>query len=607
MAEPQPSRPTAPETNNHHQHQHQRQRHQNYNRSGTIRGGDGKVTLEPGSVVFRMLCHVNTAGGVIGNSGSLVKQLENQTGCKIRFEESLPKCHERVINITGEAAIDKKITLKFEELGSEEELDYEVEVSAAQEGLMRVFERVLEVEGNGNGVVGCRLLAANGQIGGVMGRGGSIVDGIRRNSGARIRVLKREQIPACATPEEELIQIMGDVMAVKKALVAVSHCLQACITGERSNSSPQGALQDAHSDIPPKDNHTPPSFPGSDNNSVGLSLSEDIDKIMNLHEENAERRVVFRLLCSHGSAGGIIGKGAIIVKALEKETGASIKFSSPVAGSRERVVTISSFESQNPLYSSAQLAIARVFARSVEVGVDQGFIAGWGEGQTVTAKILVAPDQMNCLIDSEGRIASDISATSGVEIQLLGTNCVPNSGAENDEVVQVAGEYENVERALFQITGRLRDHFFFSTTPEEADPRNSSNPYSADEFNRPGFRRKVGGPHKPSLQGKQFKDMRKTRTLGDSEWGLSGGAPGQQSLDAEAVTYKTIEVLVPEKDFGSVYGENGSNLARLKEISGATILLEDPSPGKCDGKVIISGTPERIQIAQSLLQAFMLA
>ena len=68
---------------------------------------------------------------------------------------------------------------------------------------------------------------------------------------------------------------------------------------------------------------------------------------------------------------------------------------------------------------------------------------------------------------------------------------------------QVAGEYENVERALFQITGRLRDHFFFSTTPEEADPRNSSNPYSADEFNRPGFRRKVGGPHKPSLQGKQ--------------------------------------------------------------------------------------------------------
>ena len=89
------------------------------------------------------------------------------------------------------------------------------------------------------------------------------------------------------------------------------------------------------------------------------------------------------------------------------------------------------------MYSSAQLAIARVFARSVEVGVDQGFIAGWGEGQTVTAKILVAPDQMNCLIDSEGSIASDISATSGVEIQLLGTNCVPNSGAENDEVVQV--------------------------------------------------------------------------------------------------------------------------------------------------------------------------
>ena len=50
-----------------------------------------------------------------------------------------------------------------------------------------------------------------------------------------------------------------------------------------------------------------------------------------------------------------------------------------------------------------------------------------------------------------------------------------------------------------------------------------------------------------------------------------------------------------------------SLLHGVDQISGATILLEDPSPGKCDGKVIISGTPERIQIAQSLLQAFMLA
>lgn len=89
------------------------------------------------------------------------------------------------------------------------------------------------------------------------------------------------------------------------------------------------------------------------------------------------------------------------------------------------------------MYSSAQVATLRVFARSVEVGIDQGFVAGLGDDQTVTARILVTPNQMNCLIDNGGRIASDITAASGVAIQLMGPNPVPNSGAENDEILQV--------------------------------------------------------------------------------------------------------------------------------------------------------------------------
>lgn len=41
------------------------------------------------------------------------------------------------------------------------------------------------------------------------------------------------------------------------------------------------------------------------------------------------------------------------------------------------------------------------------------------------------------------------------------------------------------------------------------------------------------------------------------------------------------------------------------QISGATVIPKDPCPGESSGKVIISGTPERIQIAQSLLHAFI--
>lgn len=82
-----------------------------------------------------------------------------------------------------------------------------MEVSRAQEGLIRVYERVLQVEGNEGGAVGCRLLAIKSQIGALMGKGGAIVDGIRKSTGAKIKVLKKDQLPACAVPEEELIQV----------------------------------------------------------------------------------------------------------------------------------------------------------------------------------------------------------------------------------------------------------------------------------------------------------------------------------------------------------------------------------------------------------------
>lgn len=88
------------------------------------------------------------------------------------------------------------------------------------------------------------------------------------------------------------------------------------------------------------------------------------------------------------------------------------------------------------MYSAAQTATIRVFARSIEVGVNQGLIAGLSDGEIITARILVAPNQINCLND-RGRIASDISAASGVEIQLMGANPVPNCSSENDKVVQV--------------------------------------------------------------------------------------------------------------------------------------------------------------------------
>nr|GEX65665.1 KH domain-containing protein [Tanacetum cinerariifolium] len=56
-----------------------------------------------------------------------------------------------------------------------------------------------------------------------------------------------------------------------------------------------------------------------------------------------------------------------------------------------------------------------------------------------------------------------------------------------------------------------------------------------------------------------------------------------------------------------VYGEKGSNLTRIRQISGAKVEVHEPDSGTPYYTVVISGTPNEAQSAQSLLQEFILA
>lgn len=59
-----------------------------------------------------------------------------------------------------------------------------------------------------DGLVVCRLLAPSNQVGRVLGRGGKVVEKIRQESMAHVKVFPKDQIPACASPGDELIQVI---------------------------------------------------------------------------------------------------------------------------------------------------------------------------------------------------------------------------------------------------------------------------------------------------------------------------------------------------------------------------------------------------------------
>ncbi|KAK9713178.1 hypothetical protein RND81_06G009100 [Saponaria officinalis] len=85
-----------------------------------------------------------------------------------------------------------------------------------------------------------------------------------------------------------------------------------------------------------------------------------------------------------------------------------------------------------------------------------------------------------------------------------------------------------------------------------------------------------------------------------------GGSNLGSDKKSFTVTNTKLELAVREDLFSAVYGENGNNLARLRQISGAIVEVHDPCAGS-DGKVIISGTHDQTLVAQSLLQAFLMS
>ncbi|KAF5749728.1 KH domain-containing protein [Tripterygium wilfordii] len=460
-----------------------------------------EITVPEGSVSLRIVCHVSIIGGLIGPSGSIIDKLRHDTTCLIRCERLVQGSDHRIIHIVGPGAPERRIELKSAR--DRDEVGEMYMVSTAQEAVIRVLERVWEVEakkeGNG-GVEGggyCGLLANTTQIGAVVGRGGRTIERMRKQSGAEIRILPP---PHCAAKNDELIQITGASVAVKKALIALTGCLQHCPLIDEDRSSLSRPVErtfnenssDPHAEqlFPQLNSFLPPLTRNSVGNASNNHLSSaNVRKERGQEMEGRQREVTFRLLCSNGAAGSIIGKKGSIVRTLQNQTGSSISFAAPMTQSGERVVTISAFENHESLHSAAQNAVVLVFARSVEHGFESK-LSSSTKGFSATARLLVPADQVDCWSSSNSKELREMIEVTGASIQILDGDRVLDCASSNDVVVQISGEYEIVQNALLQVTGRLRDSVFTNEVLEEVKVRS---PYGRERKpSSPGAKKEIG-------------------------------------------------------------------------------------------------------------------
>ncbi|CAL9060218.1 unnamed protein product [Musa banksii] len=613
--------------------------------------------LKPSSVqiVFRILCPGDKSGGVVGKGGAFLRRCREETGARIRVEDPVPGSDERVVVVVAEAQ-----PKRWAEAGGGEA---EADASPAQRALIRVFERILRVDEDGlgegidggggtkekgmHGLVLCRLLAQGNQVGSVLGKGGKVVEKIRQGSGAQVRVFGKDQVPTCASAGDELIHISGSFSSVKKALLSVSSCLQDYQRTEPTSSARTVPLVPmdpyAHWNYLPSPHVSEYHFRGHAPN-PGAEISPSSQRKV---------EVVFRMLCSNDKVWSIIGKGGIVIRTMQNETGASIKIADPVSDSDERVITISAHEISELCRSPAQDAVLRVHSRLSEM---------LDKGSAVAARLLVPSHQIGCLLGKGGAVIAEMRRATGASIRIFLKEQVPRCAQPNDEVVQVTGTFQSVQDALLLITSRIRDIIFpfktyssagigqsahatyempfvLPTARHELTPSGANPPVSISDSadHAVGFHNTLDRQHPVSQSVDQLGvdrgsygnettrpcppatdcaaptltpevvnsgNTRRNQDAGtslDFESGLIGS--GSQ---ANVVRSKTVEVVVPQQYLGFVYGDNGSNLADLREISGAKVAVRDPNPGATEGAVTISGTIEQTRTAQSLLHAFIL-
>lgn len=133
------------------------------------------VSPPPSETVFRIVCPAAKTDDLVALSGDGVKILvDDHAG-------DVSSSGDRTVVIVGD---------------SEQHAKSSSEESAAQIALIRVFERMVEEEDrSSNSTVACRLVAPTFQVGCVLGRGGKIVEKLRQESGAQIRVSPKDQSP----------------------------------------------------------------------------------------------------------------------------------------------------------------------------------------------------------------------------------------------------------------------------------------------------------------------------------------------------------------------------------------------------------------------------
>lgn len=149
-------------------------------------------------LIIRVLCPFDKIGRVIGKGGGTIKSIRQASGARIEVDDSKGDRDECIITVIAtESPDDLKSTA--------------VEATLLLQG---------KINDEDDDTVTMRLLVSSKVIGCIIGKSGSIINEIRKRTKAEIRISKGQK-PKSADSSEELVEVSGEVVKVRDALIQI--------------------------------------------------------------------------------------------------------------------------------------------------------------------------------------------------------------------------------------------------------------------------------------------------------------------------------------------------------------------------------------------------
>ncbi|KAJ0099234.1 hypothetical protein Patl1_21461 [Pistacia atlantica] len=336
------------------------------------------------------------------------------------------------------------------------------------------------------------------------------------------------------------------------------------------------------------------------------------------HRGETSAEFSMKILCSAGKIGGVIGKGGFNVKQLQQETGTSIHVEDASTDSDERVIRVSAIEG---LWNPRSQTIDAILQLQNKAGE-------FSEKGTIVTRLLVPSSKVGCILGQGGHVINEMRRRTQADIRVYSKDDKPKCASEDEELVQISGNFAVAKDALAEIGSRLRVRTLRDVGAEPVPVGPVQRFGSAGSL--PGRGPPLSGTMRAGSSGGYdslrvfvfyFFPLHFLINLVYFVYSevkcfcavvIKGGRdyePQSYPVPPPATGYPNmnsgLETRIHNSTIGYIMETGGSSISNVGEVAGARIKLQDPQSGGSECVVDIRGSSEHLAAAQSILKSYM--